>query len=101
MQRYNEYTEILKTNDGKRRYSTLYYPKIERRSSDIYIISKSSDRLDLLAYENYGDARYWVILAKVNKLHNATIRIPTGTRLRIPFPLSPSDVDLFFREAQN
>lgn len=101
MQRYQEYTEIIKNDEGKRRYSTLYYPKFERKSTDKYIISKASDRLDLLAYQYYGDSRYWIILAKVNKLYNATLRIPIGTRLRIPFPLLKEEINEQFSEAQN
>lgn len=101
MQRYQEYTEIIKNDEGKRRYSTLYYPKFEKKSTDKYIISKASDRLDLLAYQYYGDSRYWIILAKVNKLYNATLRIPIGMRLRIPFPLLKEEVNEQFSEAQN
>lgn len=100
MQRYDEFTEVLKTEEGKRRYSTLYYPKFEIRSSDIWIITRKVDRLDLLAFQYYGDSRYWPIIAKANKLHNATIRPPIGTRLRIPFPLDSGDVTQKFNERQ-
>lgn len=101
MQRYKEFTDILKTEEGKRRYSTLYYPKFDLQSSDIYIITKISDRLDLLAYQYYGDTRFWVVLAKANKLNNATIKPPVGFRLRIPFPLTLNDLTEKFTNAQN
>lgn len=100
MQRYQEFAEIIPTSSGKRRYSTLYYPKFERKTSDIYIICKISDRLDLLAHQYYGDSRYWVILAKANKLHNGTIKPPVGFRLRIPFPLNSGDIGELFTNAQ-
>ena len=100
MQRYQEYTEILKNDAGKRRYSTLFYPDFEKRSSDLYIITKSTDRLDLLAYQYYRDSRYWVIIAKANKLHDATIRVPIGIQLRIPYPLTPDLIETYFREKQ-
>lgn len=100
MLRYKEFSEIIKTDEGKRRYSTLYYPKFERQSSDIYIICKISDRLDLLAHQYYKDSRYWVVLAKANKLNNATIKPPVGFRLRIPFPLNSGDVEQLFLNAQ-
>jgi nucleoid-associated protein YgaU len=70
------------------------------RSSDIYLITKKTDRLDLLAFSYYGDVRYWVIIAKANKLHNATLRVPVGMRLRIPFPLNSGDVQTLFNDAQ-
>lgn len=100
MQRYEEFSEIILTNEGKRRYATLYYPKIPRKSSDTYIFTKQSDRLDLLAYQYYGDSRYWVILAKANKLFNSTIRIPVGFRLRIP-DLTREEIDQLFKDIQN
>lgn len=100
MQRYEQFSEIIRTKEGKRRYSTLYYPSIEKKSSDTYIITKSSDRLDLLSFQYYGDTRYWVILAKANKLFNATIRIPVGFRLRIP-DLSIDEIESIMKNAQN
>jgi nucleoid-associated protein YgaU len=100
MQRYDEFTEIIHTQNGKRRFSSLYYPKLEKKSSDTYIISKSSDRLDLLSFQYYGDARYWVLIAKANKLHNATIRVPVGIRLRIP-DLRLDEIEQLFLDAQN
>ena len=100
MLRYKEFTEVIKTNDGKRRYETLYYPKFERKSSDIYMICKISDRLDLLAHKYYGDPRYWIVLSKANRLNSATMKPPVGFRLRIPFPLNSGDVEQLFLNAQ-
>lgn len=100
MQRYEEFTEKIVANKGRRRYATMYYPTFERRSSDIYIITKRSDRLDNLANQYYGDPRYWVILAKANKLHAGTIHPPLGFRLRIPYPLNSGEIEDKFREAQ-
>ena len=100
MQRYREFAEIIHTDEGKRRYATLYYPKFELKSSDIYIICKITDRLDLLAHQYYGDPRYWVVLSKANKLNAATIKPPVGFRLRIPFPLNSGDVEQLFTNAQ-
>lgn len=100
MQRYEEFTDIIPTAEGKRRYSSLYYPKVPRKASDNWIITKSSDRLELLAFEYYGDTRYWVIIAKANKLFNATIRIPVGIRLRIP-DITRDEIEQLFIDAQN
>ena len=100
MQRYEKYADIIKVIQGKRRYSTIYYPNIPPKSSDIYIITKDSDRLDLLANQYYGDSRLWVIIAKANKLHNGTIRLPAGIRLRIPFPLTISEINDIFVDIQ-
>jgi nucleoid-associated protein YgaU len=100
MQRYEEFAEIIKDKDGKRRYSTLYYPNIAPRNSDKYIITKISDRLDLISAAEYGDVRYWVIIARANKISSPTLRLPVGIRLRIPFPLNHSNVEDYFRDKQ-
>jgi len=100
MQRYEEFTEVIQASQGKRRYATLYYPRFELKSTDIYLITKRTDRLDLLADRYYGDSRYWIIIAKANKLHNATLRVPIGIRLRIPFPLTNDIIRENFQEAQ-
>jgi len=100
MLRYKEFSEVIQTENGKRRYATLYYPKFEKKSSDQYIICKISDRLDLIAYQYYGDTRFWIVLAKANKLNNATIKPPVGFRLRIPFPLSQIEIEQLFTNAQ-
>ena len=100
MQRYEEFAEIMKGQDGKRRISTLYYPKVKSKSSDIYVITKMSDRLDLLSDQYYNDPRYWIMIAKANNLHSPTLRVPPGIRLRIPYPLTHSDIEDNFRNKQ-
>jgi hypothetical protein len=100
MQRYDEFVDKILANKGKRRYETLYYPKFEKRSSDIYIITKRLDRLDNIANKYYGDPRFWVILAKANKLHAGSIHPPVGVRLRIPYPLNTGDIGDLFKNAQ-
>ncbi len=100
MQRYSQIAEKIKTYSGVRRYETIYYPEIPYRDSDIYIITKRTDRLDLLANEYYGDPRYWVILARANNYNNATIKPPIGDRMRIPYPYTEDDIEKLFTEAQ-
>ena len=99
MQRYSEFAEVITDDSKKRRYSTLFYPDFERKSSDVYMITNSADRLDLISYQYYGDTRFWPILARANRLHTATIRPPIGFRLRIPFPLDYDEVKSRFQEA--
>jgi hypothetical protein len=100
MQRYEKFADKIITTQKKRRYSTLYYPTIPEKSTDIFIVTKNMDRLDLLAHKYYGDARWWVIIAKANKLYNGTVRVTPGIRLRIPYPLTIVDVNDIFNENQ-
>jgi nucleoid-associated protein YgaU len=88
MKRYEDYSNKIKTNfSNKLRYETLYFKNIEKSTSDIYIISKISDRLDTISFQYYGDSRFWFIIAKANNLGKGSLRIPPGSRIRIPFPI--------------
>ncbi len=79
-----ETIEILRTELGKRYKKTIRYPKIEKQSQDMYIISIQGDRLDNLAFKYYEDARLWWIIARANYLGKGDMEIPIGTQLRIP-----------------
>jgi hypothetical protein len=83
MNRYKDIT-IVKTDDGKRYRSTVKYPVINKKSTDIYIVGSQHDRLDNLAYKYYEDARLWWIIARANNLGKGTLTVPIGTQIRIP-----------------
>ena len=68
-------------------YTSIYYPQIPLSDSDIYIIAKETDRLDLLAYQYYGDTTNWWIIAHANHI-NGTFFITPGAQLRIPMDIS-------------
>lgn len=94
MQRYKRLsTEIKEKYSQKRRYSSTYYPTIPYRDSDIYIYSKSSDRLDLLSYKYYGDQTFWWVIARANNLGKGSFMVPPGIRLRIPFPIDELELE--------
>ena len=61
---------------------TTLYDIIPESDNDTYVISQYGDRLDLLAYQYYGDTSLWWYIAKANSLK--VMVIPTGTSLRIP-----------------
>ena len=99
MQRYERYAEqIIVEPSRKRRYSTMYYPIPERRSTDVFVITRRSDRLDLLANDYYGDPRLWVMIAKANRLHSLVVT--PGTHLWIPFPYDQGLIDESFKNKQ-
>ena len=62
--------------------NTTIYEDVPKRDSDVYVITTQGDRLDNLAYEYYGDQRYWWFIARVN--HLKSLNVEPGTRLRIP-----------------
>ncbi len=82
------YTPIKQTNSKKRYLSSTIYPKIQPNDDDMYIISDSTDRLDLLAHKYYGDPSMWWIIATANNLNDANFFVGEGKQLRIPSNIS-------------
>jgi nucleoid-associated protein YgaU len=78
--------QFTKTNQD--RYRTTRYPKFVKKQSDLYIISREGDRLDMLANEFYEDPRYWWVLAEANNVGKGTMNVQPGLQLRIPFPIT-------------
>lgn len=76
------------TKTQQDRYQTTRYPKFTKKQSDLYIISREGDRLDLIANEFYKDPRYWWVLAEANNVGKGTMIIKPGLQLRIPFPIT-------------
>ena len=83
MSRY-EKSRVRKTN-GSVKYSSNYYSTIPVSDGDIFVITQTGDRLDLLAYQFYGDSQLWWYIAKANNLkfnnleEGLTLRIPSST----------------------
>jgi|DEB19_MinimDraft_3_1074340.scaffolds.fasta_scaffold140056_1 hypothetical protein len=82
MNRY-EYAN-LDNASGRRAYSSIRLLDIPKSYEDRYIFSRDGDRLDLLAYEFYGDTQLWFVLAIANNLGKGTFNVPAGLQLRIP-----------------
>jgi len=101
MQRYENTVEYIRHNgDGKRRYETMLYPNIPHTTSDIYFIAKQLDRLDNIAHAYYGDPRLWWVIKISNNLPGGTLQIPAGKRIRIPYPLTSTQLSNLLREKQ-
>tara|TARA_B100000424_G_scaffold260734_1_gene244903 strand:- start:254 stop:550 length:297 start_codon:yes stop_codon:yes gene_type:complete len=82
MNRY-EKTKIKLDKTGIRTYTTTYYPSIPIENSDKFIVTKTGDRLDNLAFKYYGDTTLWWILAKANGIRGKVALAPSEI-LRIP-----------------
>jgi phage tail protein X len=76
--------KIKKTFDGRQVYRSKIYPNIPPSDQDTFVATETGDRLDTLAYQFYGDSRYWWIIATSNNIHDANIGFEEGTILRIP-----------------
>jgi hypothetical protein len=100
MRRYNQFIKYFKQDDDIQRYESIRWPSFPVKDTDQYIITKQLDRLDLLAFDFYNDTTKWWILARANNLPPGTFRIPAGTRLRIPFPISDSNLTFSINDNQ-
>jgi len=68
MARRYENIGTYKGNGGKVIYLPTKYPSLVPSNNDYYIITRDQDRLDLLAYDFYGDATLWWVVAMANDL---------------------------------
>jgi hypothetical protein len=74
----------IASTSGKAMYQPTYYPSTNAKENDSYIITGTEDRLDLIAYDFYGDSTLWWIIAMVNNLEGDSMFPPVGLQLRIP-----------------
>lgn len=82
MKRYdNTRTKIDK--EGKKVYTTTYYPDIPLSNLDQFIQTKDGMRLEQLAQTFYGDSTLWWVIASANGIRGFT-SLKSGTALRIP-----------------
>ena len=81
----NDYAIRYKDPKSRNRViGTNINPKIDVKNDDIFVISQSHDKLDLLANKYYGTPRLWWIIAQANNLGEGNMLIKPGTKLRIP-----------------
>ena len=81
-----KYIAKQKTQNKKRYYRGIKYPHIPPRTSDIYAITSTGDRLDILADQIYNDVKLWWIIAIANKgiLRTDSYAVKGGLEIRIP-----------------
>lgn len=78
---------------GTQYYRPNYYPNITVTEQDTYIITKATDRLDLIAFDFYGDSTLWWVIAMANNLEGDSLFIGDGVQIRVP-----SNLDLALAE---
>lgn len=83
MNRYAE-SKIIKNVNGKQRRSSIILPNVELSANDTYIQTTTVERLDLLAFDLYGDVTLWWVIASANGLGKGSMIVPQNTLLRIP-----------------
>lgn len=77
--------QIVKTDALlDRYYVNNIYPDIPYSENDSYVITVLGDRLDILAFNFYGETSLWWVIASANSLSGDSIYLTPGTQLRIP-----------------
>ena len=80
------YGQTKLNSDRKRYYKALKYPEIPLSINDIYLITTTGDRLDLLANQFYKDVDLWWIIATANPsiIRRDSLNLKSGLEIRIP-----------------
>lgn len=73
---------------GVQYYTNNLYPDIPMSPDDSYVITVLGDRLDLLAFDFYGDVSFWWVIASANGLSGDSIYLEPGSQIRIPADIS-------------
>ena len=82
--RYQNIEHIKYQATGSQYYVNNIYPDIPLSNDDNYVITVLGDRLDLLAFDFYGDTSFWWVIASANALPGDSLYPPPGAQLRIP-----------------
>ena len=82
--RYENIEVINSDTSGSQYYVNNVYPEIPPTNDDNYVITVLGDRLDLLAFDFYGDSSLWWVIASANSLPGDSLVVVPGTQLRIP-----------------
>jgi nucleoid-associated protein YgaU len=86
--RYQNIDVIKYQATGSEYYVNNVYPEIPPTNEDNYVITVLGDRLDLLAFDFYGDSTFWWVIASANSLAGDSLVVEPGTQLRIPVDLA-------------
>ena len=80
-------------------YGSTRYPFIKPTQEDVYIFTRTGDRLDNLAHQYYNDSGLWWVLALVNNLGKGSFAVPVAIQLRIPSKKSLNDLLSMLKDA--
>jgi hypothetical protein len=86
--RYQTINVIKQNSVGNQYYVNNLYPEIEPTEEDDYVIAVLGDRLDLLAFDFYGDTSFWWVIASANSLPGDSLYLEPGMQIRIPSDLA-------------
>jgi hypothetical protein len=65
-------------------WDLLVLPPVPERADDIAYTVKGGDRIDLIAYRQYGNSTLWWVIAVANDLELLPVDLNVGDIIRIP-----------------
>ena len=65
-------------------WDLLVLPEIPERNDDLSYTVVGGDRIDLIAYRQYGDSTLWWVIAVANNLELLPTALNVGDVIRIP-----------------
>ena len=86
--RYQDIQVVKYNSTGSQYYTNNMYPDVPYSETDNYVITTVGDRLDLMAFDFYGDSELWWVIASANALPGDSLVVEPGTQLRIPVDLA-------------
>lgn len=86
--RYQDIDITKQNRRGPQYYINNLYPDIPLSADDSYVIAVLGDRLDLLAFDFYGDTSFWWVIASANSLSGDSLYLEPGAQIRIPANLA-------------
>lgn len=86
------------TIQGVEFWDVLDIPEIPEQRDDLVHRVIGSDRIDLIAYKYYNDARLWWVIAVANEMEELPTELNAGDDIRIPSPRYVTQV--LFKKAQ-
>jgi len=84
MARYLTDPTIVKTNTGKRYYTTVIPETYVPSETPFTITARTGDRWDTIAFRYLGNAALWYLVANSNGGANGSIFITPGKQIIIP-----------------
>lgn len=82
----------LVTIDGVEFWDVLDLPSIPAQRDDLIYKVVGPDRIDLIAYRFYNDARLWWVIAVANGMEEIPTELHVGDDILIPSPRYVSQV---------
>lgn len=82
--RYENIKITKNSQMGNQFYRNNIYPEIPVSENDTYAIAVLGDRMDLLAFDFYGDTSFWWVIASANSLKGDSLYLEPGMQIRIP-----------------